>query len=128
MSFLIIPFHYVLSSHFVVFFLIPLSCGISANYLFFILLIAILSKSRHCNKTQVVIPLIIIAQELVLTLFVDNSHSIITTISYCVIIFLTFFLCLENNNEDFDYKKCIVYYLVGVTTLMAIILILTMLF
>lgn len=92
--------------------LIPMSCGLPNNYYFMILTLLLIVKKGKFNVLQISIPLIVIAQECLLTLFTP-SFLFLRTLAYCADVLMVFFIILDDYDEKVNAKKVLKYFLYG---------------
>lgn len=101
-------------------FLIPLKSGMPNNYILLFSSIALLLKSPHLKKRQIIIPFIIIAYETLLDFTASVPIEKMLFLSYVFTIFFVFFLIYADPSL-LDIKKACLWYGIGTLVLVTII-------
>jgi len=97
-------------------FLIPLKNGIPGNYIFLLFALALLIKSPHINKKQIIFPSIIISYEVFLDVISPLSFNNVDLVSLCIRLFIVFFL-IYDNVDKINMRKVSLSFAVGVVYL-----------
>lgn len=107
-------------------FFLPLSSGLPGNYIFLLILFALLFKDKRLNYEKVFVPLVLVIAEVFLSLlgyFLDFAELM----GYCVNLFLTIYLIIDYyENEKRAYLNSLNFYILGVVLLLIIVFFVTL--
>lgn len=101
------------------FFLLPLSCGLPGNYLFPLLLLLILLKSKIALQRHIIVFFIIVFYEIIHYVFYTFEINFAEVIGYFATVFLLcYFVTLDCNKNKLVNTDCALFFCVGLLVLL----------
>lgn len=107
---------------YMIMFTVPMLCGLPGNYIMPIAFFIYIIKKRYFQKKQFFFCLFIAFMEIFASAFY-SSVDIPMILGYVTNLML--FFCLIYDNSEYDYKKCLFYYTLGILLVSLVIIIST---